>query len=45
MVVPRPVMMTSLKGGAEVAPSITVELEYLIKGMPLRSLFRSFLVF
>ncbi|MFC2382495.1 MAG: hypothetical protein ACFNOQ_02020 [Porphyromonas sp.] len=32
-------------GCAEVAPSITEELEYLIKGMPLRSLFRSSLVF
>jgi|GEM_PF-2936471 len=32
-------------GCAEVAPSITEELEYLIKGIPLRSLFRSSLVF
>ena len=45
MVVSRSVAMTSPKGCAEVAPSITEELEYLIKGMPLRSLFRSFLVF
>jgi len=32
-------------GATEVAPSIMEELEYLIKGMPLRSLFRSSLVF